>query len=151
MTTMANRRPVAVKQLPEKFSLQQGREFFRQLEACLNSDRPRIVLDCSKLQHLDTAGIHVLLRCLEEAMKRNGDVKLAALSARPAATLELSGVNRLFESFDTTADAVHSFQQLPVFGFQHALGLAYSAPPQQNSLPQPLSPDYSSTASESTA
>jgi anti-sigma B factor antagonist len=148
---MANRRPVAVKQLPEKFSAQQGRVFFREVESCLNSDRPRVVLDCSKLQHLDSAGIHVLLRCLEEAMKRNGDVKLAAIPARATSTLELTGVNRLFETFDNTADAVNSFQQLPVYGFQHALGLAYSAPSQQNAFQQPLAPEYSPAASESTA
>ena len=140
--TMANRRPVEVKQLPEKLNRQHGRTFFRELEACLNSDRPRLVLDCSKLQHLDSAGIQVLLRCLEEAMKRNGDVKLAALPARATATLELTGVNRLFESFDTTTEAVLSFQQLPVYGFQHALGLAYSAPaPLQAPPPNPWHPN----------
>ena len=149
MTTMA--RPVAVKQLPEKLSVSQGRAFFRELEACLNSDRPRVVIDCSKLQHLDSAGIHVLLRCLEEAMKRNGDVKLDALSDRAAATLELTGVHRLFESFDNTADAVTSFQQLPVNGFQHVLGLAYSAPPKTSPSSQPLASKYSPAASESTA
>ena len=35
-----------------------------------------MVLDCSNVRQLDRAGIQVLLRCLEEAMKRNGDVKL---------------------------------------------------------------------------
>ena len=150
MTTMA--RPVAVKQLPEKLSVAQGRAFFRELEACLNSDRPRLVLDCSKLQHLDSAGIHVMLRCLEEAMKRNGDVKLAALPARAAATLELTGVHRLFESFDTTADAVASFHHLPLNGFPHALGLAYSSPPKLSPSPQPLTPKYPAPSpSESTA
>ena len=151
MTTMA--RPVAVKQLPEKLSVAQGRVFFRELEACLNSDRPRLVLDCSRLQHLDSAGIHLLLRCLEEAMKRNGDVKLAALPARAAATLELTGVHRLFESFDTTADAVSSFHHLPLNGFQHALGLVYSSPPKLSPSPQPLAPKYpaATAPSESTA
>jgi anti-sigma B factor antagonist len=142
---------VSVKQLPEKFSVQQGRVFFREVASCLNSDRPRVVLDCSKLQQLDSAGIHVLLRCLEEAMKRNGDVKLAALPPAAAATLELTGVNRLFQTFDNTADAVNSFQQLPVYGFQHALGLAYSNLPQQNTFQQPLGREYSTAASESTA
>src|ERR1700731_3680571 len=147
MTTMA--KSVAVKQLPEKLSVTQGRAFFRELESCLNSDRPRLVLDCSRLQHLDSAGIHVMLRCLEEAMKRNGDVKLAALPARAATTLELTGVHRLFESFDTIADAVPSFPHPPPNGFQHALGLAYSTPPKLSPSPQPLTPKYPATASES--
>jgi anti-sigma B factor antagonist len=149
MTTMA--RPVAVKQLPEQLSAAHSRAFFRELESCLNSDRPHLVLDCSKLQQLDSAGIQVLLHCLEEALKRNGDVKLAALPARAAATLEITGIHRLFESFDTTTDAVTSFHQLPVNGFQHALGLTYSAPPKSTSSPQSLAADYSTAASESTA
>jgi anti-sigma B factor antagonist len=126
MLNMANGRPVTVKQLPEKLSVQQGRLFFREVETCLNSDRPRMVLDCSQVQQLDSAGIHVLLRCLEEAMKRNGDVKLAAISPRAAATLELTKVDRLFETFGSIADAVNSFYQLPVFALQQALGQEYS-------------------------
>lgn len=147
----ANCRLVAVQQLPEKLSVQQSRVFFRDLESCLNCERPRVVLDCSQLRHLDSAGIHVLLRCLEEAMKRNGDVKLAAVPAEVAATLELTGVNRLFETFENTADAVNSFHQPPIYGFQHALGLAFCNPPQQNAFQQSLAPEYSTAASESTA
>jgi len=141
---------VIVKQLPDDLSVKQGRVFFREVEECLNSDRPRIVFDCSKLQQLDSAGIHVLLRCLEEAMKRNGDVKLAALPAAAAATLEVTGVNRLFEFFDTTTDAVCSFQQIPTYGFQHALGMAYSVPPASPEV-RALPGEYPAAASESTA
>jgi anti-anti-sigma factor len=142
---------VTVKQLPEKLGVQQGRVFFREVESCLNCDRPRLVLDCSKLLRLDSAGIHVLLRCLEEAMKRNGDVKLAAIPSVAAAALELTGVNRLFEIFDNATDAVNSFQQVPMHGFQPALGLAYSTPPRANALKPSLRPEYAPTASESTA
>jgi anti-sigma B factor antagonist len=118
-----------VKQLPEKLSAQQGRLFFREVESCLNSDRPRLVLDCSQVQQLDSAGVHVLLRCLEEAMKRNGDVKLAAISPGAAATLEITRVKNLFETFDNTADAVLSFCQLPAYAFPQFLGAEPSTVP----------------------
>jgi anti-sigma B factor antagonist len=142
---------VTVKQMPETLGMRQGRVFFREVESCLNCDRPRLVLDCSKLLQLDSVGIHLLLRCLEEAMKRNGDVKLAAIPSAAAAALELTGVNRLFETFDNAAEAVNSFQQVPMHGFQPALGLAYSTPPRANSLKPSLRPEYTPTASESTA
>jgi anti-sigma B factor antagonist len=131
---MTSGRPVAVKQLPEKLSVKQGWVFFREVEPCLNVDRPRVVLDCSKVRQLDSAGIHVLLRCLEEAMKRNGDVKLAAIPPGPAAILELTKVDHLFEAFDNTTDAVNSFYQFPV-----------------NALQQVAGPEYSTLASESAA
>lgn len=121
-------RPVAVKQLPEKLSVEQGRIFFREVESCLTADRPRLVLDCSKVRQLDSAGIQVLLHCLEEAMKRNGDVKLAAVPRAAAAILELTKVDSLFEAFDNTADAVNSFYQFPVYAFHPALQPGYATP-----------------------
>lgn len=119
---MTSARHVSVKQLPEKLSIKQGRSFFREVEPHLQSDRPRVVLDCSKLRQLDSAGIHVLLRVLEEAMKRNGDVKLASIPPSAAAILELTRVGRLFEAFDNTADAVNSFHQIPIMPVPHAFG-----------------------------
>jgi anti-anti-sigma regulatory factor len=55
--------------------------------------------------------LYLLLCCLEEVMKRNGDVRLAAVWPEARASLKLSGIERLFRIFDTTADAVDSFQR----------------------------------------
>jgi anti-sigma B factor antagonist len=123
---IASGRPVIVRQLPEKFSVQQGRIFLREIEPFLSSDRPRMVLDCSKVKQLDSAGIHALLCCLEEALKRNGDVKLAAIPPATAAILELTKVHRLFEMFESTAYAVDSFYRVPANVFQQALVPEYS-------------------------
>jgi anti-anti-sigma regulatory factor len=105
---------VTVKRLPESLSVRQRWIFIREFENHMKADRPRIVLDCSNMRELDRAVVHLLLRCLEEALKRNGDVKLAAVPHRAKATLELTGIGRLFEIFETTADAVSSFRRLPV-------------------------------------
>ncbi len=118
---MTSARLVAVKQLPELLNVKQGHGFFREVESCLNADRPRVVLDCSKVRQLDATGIQVLLRCLEEALKRNGDIKLASIPPAAVAILELAKVDHLFESFDSTADAVNSFSQFPAEPFQQRL------------------------------
>jgi len=122
---MTRARAVSVKELPENLSLKQGGLLFRGVDSCWNADRPRVVLDCSKVRKLDSAGIQVLLSCLEEAMKRNGDVKLAAIPAGAAATLELARVDHLFEAFDSTADAVNSFHRFPTNSFQQDLRHEY--------------------------
>ncbi|HLW89435.1 MAG TPA: STAS domain-containing protein [Terriglobales bacterium] len=124
---MTSGRSVAVKHLPEKLSVKQGRRFFHEVEPHLQADRPRVVLDCSKIRHVDSAGIHVLLCCLEEAMKRNGDVKLAGIPRGAAAILELTGAGGLFEAFDSAADAVNSFHQFPMKPIQNAIACEYSA------------------------
>jgi anti-anti-sigma factor len=100
-----------VKHLPATLSLKQQRLFFAEVENCFSIDRPCIVLDCSKVQQMDRSAIHLLLCCLEEAMKRNGDVKLAAIPDGARALLKVTGVDRLFEVFDTSAEAVSSFHR----------------------------------------
>jgi len=101
--------PVIVMQLPEQLSNGCVKPFLEELQPLLENDRPRVVLDCSQIRQIDSAGVEMLLHCMEEAMKRDGDVKLAALSPESEVILELMRVSRLFETFDTTAEAVQSF------------------------------------------
>lgn len=107
-------RPVAVRQLPDILSVQQKVAFLHDIAVAMNTNRPRLVLDCSKLRECNTSTIHLILHCLEEAMKRNGDVKLAAIPAGAAVMLVSTGVARLFETYDSTEEAVASFHRLPV-------------------------------------
>jgi anti-sigma B factor antagonist len=123
---------VTIKQLPETMSTKERRIFFREIESCMSLDRPSIVLDCSKVRRLDRSVVHLLLCCLEEAMKRNGDVKLAAMPPGAGTILEMTGINRLFDIFDTTADAVNSFNRLPVNAISEAL-LAERSPRESES------------------
>lgn len=107
---MQTRGPVIVMELPDKLNQTTAESFLAELRPMLEEDRPCIVLDCSQIQHLDTAGVDMLLHCLEQAMKRDGDLKLAAVSPASAVILELMRVDRLFEVFDTADQAVRSFQ-----------------------------------------
>lgn len=95
---------------PEKLNHSEAQAFLAELQPMLQSDRPRVVLDCSQVQHMDSAGIEMLLNCMGEAMKRDGDIKLASLSPASAAILELMRVDRLFEIYDTAEQATRSFQ-----------------------------------------
>jgi anti-anti-sigma factor len=111
---MTNEQPVVVRQLPERLNAGQAQTFFCQVEKLLNTPHSRIVFDFTQVRELDAAGVQTLLRCLEQVMKRHGDVKLAAIPAGPAVMLELTSVDHLFEIFDTTAEAVQSFHYFPL-------------------------------------
>jgi anti-sigma B factor antagonist len=110
VSEMSTRGPVIVMEAPENLNHSEGKAFLAELQPLLQIDRPRIVLDCSQVQHMDSAGIEMLLNCMGEAMKRDGDIKLADLSPASAAILELMRVDRLFEVFDTAEAATRSFQ-----------------------------------------
>ena len=107
----AQTRTVTAMQLPESTNSHQVKAFLRELSDCAQVGRPRIVIDCSAFRRWDQAVLLLLLFCLEEAIKRNGDVKLAAVPAEAKALLESTGVARLFETFATVVEAIDSFRR----------------------------------------
>lgn len=106
---MGTSRPVIVKRMPDRINLQQAREFQREVQPLLRSDRPQLVFDFSAVRRMDAAGVDMLLECMSEVMKHDGDLKLAALSPQAGVVLELTRADRLFEIYDTVSDAVRSF------------------------------------------
>jgi anti-anti-sigma factor len=106
---METSRPVIVKRLPHRLNLKEARSFFREMSPILSIDRPQIVFDLSQVRQMDAAGVEVLLKCMAHAMKRDGDVKLAAVSPQAAVILELTRTDRLFEIYDTSTEAARSF------------------------------------------
>jgi anti-anti-sigma factor len=104
-------RSVAVRKLPERISRAQHQEVYKDLESCIIVDRPAVVLDCSGVRELDRSAIHLLLCCLEEAMKRNGDVRLACLDPEVKSALRAAEVDSLFHSFEEVSEAVDSFHR----------------------------------------
>lgn len=108
-----SKRVVTVLRVPENLRWRRRRVFLLEVQACMIAGRPRIVLDCSSLRRIDRPALRLLLCCLEEAMKLNGDVKLAALPSGSEQILETTGAVRVFDIYGTTADAVNSFLQPP--------------------------------------
>ncbi len=129
MTRTATR-PVIVKQLPETCDKPQMRAFLRTLNAEMAKVvRPSVVLDCARIRQVNLQLLNFLLCCLEETMKRNGDVRLAAIPPDALSVLESAGVRHLFRIFGTSADAVNSFHR-----------------PALERMPQPYSPAQADSA-----
>ena len=108
------KRAIRVHQIPMQMTGRKERSFLRDLQRDAETERPRFVLDCSMVENMDYATISLLLSCLEEVMKCNGDIRLASLSPEAALALQIAGVNRLFETYATTESAVQSFQKRPM-------------------------------------
>jgi anti-anti-sigma factor len=107
-------RTVTVRQLPETTNGEQEWAFLEEIKSGLQVERPRIVLNCAEVRSFSHSTLRLLLHCLEEAMKRNGDVRLSTLSQPARTALKSSGMDRLFQIFDDDATAVKSFQRLPI-------------------------------------
>ena len=97
-------------QLPTRLNLSEAREFLPEVMSVLRNDRPHLVFDFSDVQQIDSAGVEMLLKCLERVMSLDGDLKLAAMSPQASVILELTRVDRLFEIFASVDEAVGSFR-----------------------------------------
>jgi len=134
-------RPVVVKRMPERMNLKQARKFLKEVKPFLISDRPQIVFDMSQVRHIDAAGIDVLLQCMREAMKHDGDLKLASLSPQAAVVLELTRTGRLFEIYENSTFAAKSFRCFLPNAIRHP----YSQPMDGAEIalaPEPAAGDY---------
>jgi anti-sigma B factor antagonist len=112
---MSTTRPVIVMELPEQLNVEQVQILCRELLPLVRADRPRLVFDFSRVRRIDSAGVDMLLTCIDEVMKRDGDLKLASLPPEVGVILEMTRVDRLFEIFDEAADAVESFHHFPPY------------------------------------
>ncbi|PYY20310.1 MAG: hypothetical protein DMG60_00560 [Acidobacteria bacterium] len=106
---METSRPVVVKRMPDKVNRQEAQKFFADVQPFVTSDRPQLVFDLSQVKQLDAAGVEMLLRCVAEVMKRDGDLKLASPSRQASMVLELTRTDRLFEIYASSTEAARSF------------------------------------------
>src|SRR5487761_661832 len=113
---MSFRRPVLIMEMPEQLNVPETESFMQDLQPLLEAEQPRIVFDCSHVRALDRAGVDMLMRCLECAINLDGDVKLAALSPEAQAVLELMGAADVLQAFETSDEAVRSFQGCEAIG-----------------------------------
>lgn len=67
-----------------------------------------VVVDMSKLELLDSAGLGALVAAAQQARERGGDLKFASLQKRPRLVFELTRSYKLFDIFDTLEEALRA-------------------------------------------
>ncbi len=100
---------VVIQKVPSRLDSSDLLAFRRNVQPVLDSDSPQLVLDLSGVKYMGSSGIEFLLDCLSQVVRRDGDLKFAALSPESASLLALTRVDRFFEIFRTVEDAVNSF------------------------------------------
>jgi len=113
--------------MPDRLNSPAAKKFLKEVEPFLRSDRPQLVFDLSQVKQMDAAGVDMLLHCLNETMKRDGDVKLSSLSPQSAVVLEMTRTERLFEVYQNSTDAVRSFSSFLPNALKHSYAHSYAS------------------------
>ena len=79
----------------------------------LLNETKRIVLNLAAITHIDSSGLDTLVASFISARNRRAEIKFAALSPAVHRVLTSTNVDRLFELYDSTEDAVKSFHPRP--------------------------------------
>jgi anti-sigma B factor antagonist len=75
----------------------------------LLNETKRIVLNLAWIEHLDSSGLGTLVASFISARNRGAEIKFAALSPKARRVLKSTHVDRLFEIYDSTEEAIKSF------------------------------------------
>jgi anti-sigma B factor antagonist len=70
---------------------------------------PNVVLDLTKMVHIDSSGLGLLVHLLQKANEKGGTVKIACLQPHPRVVFDITKVYRVFKIYDTVEEAMSSF------------------------------------------
>ncbi len=87
------------------------RVFEGELQRTLQERCFKIVVDCSGLSYIASAGLGAIMGSIEEIRGNGGDLRLASLNETVRNIFEILGFNHLYRIFPSEAEAILSFRQ----------------------------------------
>ena len=87
------------------------RLFEGEIQKALDEQRYRIVVNCSGLTYIASAGLGALMGVIEEVRHHGGDIRLADLNETVRNIFEILGFNHLYRIFPSEVEAILSFRE----------------------------------------
>jgi anti-sigma B factor antagonist len=79
------------------------------LHECVESGKKRFVLDMAQVDWMNSSGLGILIGGLSTVRNHGGNLKLANLGKKPRELLEITKLDRIFETYDKEDAALASF------------------------------------------
>lgn len=76
-----------------------------QLRTLVHSGFPRVVVDLSEVESIDSSGLGALISGLKVARNAGGDLRISAPRAQVVAVLELTNLNRVLKTRASVGEA----------------------------------------------
>jgi anti-sigma B factor antagonist len=87
------------------------RLFETELQRALQQGRFKIVLNCTGLLYIASAGLGAMMGAIEEIRGNGGDLRLTDLNETVLNIFEILGFNHLYRIFPSEVEAISSFRQ----------------------------------------
>ncbi len=86
------------------------RLFETEIQRALEQKRFKLVVNCSALSYIASAGLGALMGVIEEIRENGGDLRLANLNETVRNIFEILGFHHLYRIFSTEMEAIRSFR-----------------------------------------
>ena len=86
-------------------------QFETAVQAAIDEQKNRIIVDCEKLTYISSAGLGVFMSFIEEVREEGGDIKICGLTEKAKQPFEILGFDSLFDFCDDTAGAKSNFNE----------------------------------------
>ena len=87
--------------------------FEQAIQAELDANRPRLIVDGEKLTYISSAGLGVFMGFIEQIREQGGDLKICGLSPKVRQIFEILGFQAIYDMLETVPDAVQRFASAP--------------------------------------
>jgi len=89
-------------------------EFEKTVQAEFQAGRKQMVVECSKLSYISSAGLGVFMSFIEEIREAGGDIKICGLTPKVYQVFDILGFSALFDILPDLPATVRRFQEAPV-------------------------------------
>jgi anti-sigma B factor antagonist len=89
-------------------------EFEKAVQNEFEAGRVKLVVECSRLTYISSAGLGVFMSFIEEIRSAGGDIKICALDPKVFQVFDILGFSALFDILPDLPAAVQRFQEVPV-------------------------------------
>lgn len=79
------------------------------LKALIDEQRFNIIVNCSRLEYIASAGLGVFMAYIEDVRSLGGDIKLSNMTERVYNVFDLLGFPTLYDILDDESEALKSF------------------------------------------
>jgi len=103
--------PTTVVRLPEPCDQASRRFFLREIKKFVDSSyRPRLIVDLSAVEQIGPESIDLLLECVGQAERGDGEVAVAGASPQTGVILELTQAASVLNLFPSVLEAANGRQ-----------------------------------------
>jgi anti-anti-sigma factor len=101
---------VAVIELSGRFDAVSAEEAKQELHGLIEEGNTKLVLNLSRLEFIDSAGLGVLVSCLRRAAAEGGDLRVAEVPTFCRSIFELTRLTRVFDVTESEEDALKALE-----------------------------------------